>query len=55
MNRFIEYIEQVRTEEPSWIDKDLDLCEAIGVSRTLRKTYNTKFRQEKLPDEVIDR
>ena len=45
----------MRAEEPSWADKNLDLCDAIEVSGTLRRTSNTKARQENLSDAVIDR
>jgi len=54
-NRFIEMLEQVRLEQPELIDKDLDLLELVGVSRTLRRTSNTKARLENLSDSVIDR
>ena len=48
-------LEQVRLEQPELIDKDLDLLELVGVSRTLRRTSNTKARLENLSDSVIDR
>ena len=35
--RFIEMVEQVRLEHPDLIEKDLDLLELVGVSRTLRR------------------
>lgn len=53
--RFIKFVERARREQPNLIDQDVNMFEMIEVSRSLKRTSNTKTRQEGLNDAIIDK